>query len=419
VSPGRCGRPAWTLLALALAASTTACGMPEPTGPRAPGGQSLPASSEATASANPTSGPSRAVAMPRPGAGPLELEVVEVDPALTTPLLDIASTGSSIIYSSGAAVGPTAAVAPDLFRITPGRDGAEVVWRNPVRDRTLMRIGGDDDVVAFVDGSSTGERSWIFWLIDGARDPIQLDRHPGDVEVSSAAPSFDIDQERIVWTSFDAGPNGTVSQLFVADGPGWEPRLLEERLASEGEFWLPSLLGDRLAYTEVTYHPGDETGEYHVVYRELSRPDVPPRRLDGDGHASNPLVLPKEVIWKQVERGYNMFNWGYLVSHSLDTGETTVLDIRPQDYINYPSAGTRFVGGFGWNLAVMTVYDTETGASRIVERHADAGRDGVDRANISGDLMAWVHITIDELGTDDTPVQLRYAWLPPSGRDSR
>jgi hypothetical protein len=114
-----------------------------------------------------------------------------------------------------------------------------------------------------------------------------------------------------------------------------------------------------------------------------------------------------------------MFNWGYLVSHSLDTGRTTVLDIRPQDSINYPTAGLRFVGGFGLNLAVMTVYDTETDLSRIVERYPDAGRDGVDRANIAGDLMAWVHITIDELGMDDAPVQLRYAWLPPSGKEGR
>jgi hypothetical protein len=419
VSPGRTGRTIRTLLGMALVASGNACAMPDPTTPDVSAVATSPGSPEATASANPTSRPSSAVATPRPGTGPLELEVVEVDTGLTTPLLDIASTGSSIIYSSGAAIGPEADVAPDLYRIIPGQEGAEMIWRNPVRDRTIMRIGGDHDVVAFVDGSSTGERSWVFWLIDGDREPIELDRHPGDEDVSSAAPSFDIDQDRIAWTSFDAGPNGTVSQLFIAEGPEWEPRLLEERLASEGELWLPSLLGDRLAYTEVSYGPNYETSDYHVIYRELLQPNVPPRQLDEGGHASNPLVLPHEVIWKQPERGYNMFNWGYLVSYSLDTGETTVLDIRPQDYINYPTAGLRFVGGFGWNLAVMTVYDTETRASRIVDRYPDAGRDGVDRANISGDLMAWVHITIDELGIDDTPVQLRYAWLPLQGSDSR
>jgi hypothetical protein len=407
------------MLGLVLVGSSAACATPDPTGPEASGVTTSPARPGATASASATSRPSRAVATPRTGTGALELDIVEVDTALTTPLLDIASTGSSIIYSSGAAVGPNADVAPDLYRIVPGQDGAEMIWRNPARDRTIMRIGGDYDIVAFVDGSSTGERSWVFWLIDGDREPIELDRHPGDEDVSSAAPSFDIDEDRIAWTSFDAGPNGTVSQLFIADGPAWEPRLLEERLASEGELWLPSLLGDRLAYTEVTYGPNDETGEYHVMYRELSQPDVAPRQLDEDGHAASPLVLLNEVIWKQVERGYNMFNWGYLVSYSLDTDERTVLDIRPQDYINYPTAGLRFVGGFGWNLAVMTIYDTETRASRIVERYPDAGRDGVDRANISGDLMAWVHITIDELGTDDTPVQLRYAWLPLPGSDSR
>lgn len=412
----RCGRPFRTLLGLALLASGTACASPDPTASVMSATKLPAARTEATASATPTGRP---IGTSRPRARRLELDVVEVDPALTTPLLDIASTGSSIIFSSGAALAPAASVAPDLYRIVPGRDGTEVIWRNPVRDRTLMRIGGDEDVVAFVDGSSTGERSWVFWLIDGEREPIELDRHPGDVEVSSAAPSFDIDGDRIAWTAFDRGPNGTVSQLFIADAPDWTPQLLEERLASEGELWLPSLFGERLAYTEVTYRPGRETGEYHVMYRDLARPDLPPRQLDGEGHASNPLVLSNEVIWKQVERGYNMFNWGYLVSYSLDTGETTVLDIAPQDYINYPTAGRRFIGGFGWNLAVMTVHDAETHTSRIVERYPDAGRDGVDRANISGDLMAWVRITIDELGTDDTPVQLRYALLPLPGSDGR
>jgi hypothetical protein len=407
------------LLGLATMVSTTACAHPDPTAVESIASVSVAPGSAATASATPIDRPSHSVARQEPGTGLLELEVVEVDTALTTPLLDVASTGSSIIYSSGAAVGPEAGVAPDLYRIIPGRQGAEMIWRNPVRDRALMRIGGDDGVVAFVDGSSSGERSWVLWLMDGDREPIELDRHPGDEDVSSAAPSFDIDRDRIAWTSFDAGTSGPVSQLLVAEGPDWEPRVLEERLASEGELWLPSLLGDRLAYTEVSYGPSFETGEYHVIYRDLSAPTLPPRQLDKDGHASNPLVLRHEVIWKQVERGYNMFNWGYLVSYSLETGETTVLDIRPQDHINYPTAGDRFVGGFGWNLAVMTVYDTETRVSRVVERYPDAGRDGVDRANISGDLMAWVHLTIDELGTDDTPVQVRYAWLPHSGSDSR
>jgi hypothetical protein len=167
----------------------------------------------------------------------------------------------------------------------------------------------------------------------------------------------------------------------------------------------------------VVYGPNYETSAYHVMYRELSQPDVAPRQLDTTGRASNPLVLPNEVIWKQPESGYNMFTWGYLYSYSLDTGEITALDIAPQKAINYPTGGLRFVGGFGWNVAVMTLFDAETRASRIVERFPDAGRDGVDRANVSGDLMAWVRIIIDETGEDDTPVQLRYAWLPSPGGD--
>jgi hypothetical protein len=373
----------------------------------------------ATASASSSRPSDLPIPTPRTESGPLELEATEVDTAITSPLLDIASTGTSIIFSSGVEVGPRADVAPDLFRITPGQDGAELVWRNPVRNRSLMRIGGDHDVVAFVDGSSTGERSWVFWLIDGDGEPIQLDSHPGDDDVSSAAPSFDIDQGRIAWTSFDAGPNGQVSQLFVADAPDWRPQLLEERLATAGELWLPSLLGDQLAYTEVIYGPNYETSEYHVMYRVLSQPDVAPRQLDTSGRASNPIVLPNEVIWKQPESGYNMFTWGYLYSYSLDTGEIVALDIAPQRAINYPTAGLRFVGGFGWNIAVMTLFDAESRASRIVERYPDAGHDAVDRANISGDLLAWVHFTIDETATNAAPVQLRYAWLPSPGSDRR
>lgn len=58
-------------------------------------------------------------------------------------MLEFASDGESVLYSSGAMDGSDGEFAPDLWRYHPSTDEPELLWRNPRRDRSLVKIGGE------------------------------------------------------------------------------------------------------------------------------------------------------------------------------------------------------------------------------------------------------------------------------------
>ena len=410
------GRPRRMAAAMVIVlVAVTGCST-EP--PPAPSGSVGSAPIPAIASATPSASASRTAApTPLPGTGRLELDVMTIDPVYTTPLLEVASTGTAIIYSSGAADGPDWEYAPDLYRLVPGADEPELLWSNPVRERDVIKMAGDADVIAFTDYEPVADvGGWRLLVIDGREEAIELDAHPRLPNVPSAVPSLDVDAGRVVWSAFDLGEDGPISQLLIAEGPDWSPRELMRRDFSSGELWLPSLFGDHLAYTEIFKHD-DGTTEYGVLLTDLSDPGAEPRRLDTSGHASTPIVLPEEVIFIDPGEGMSMFNWGQLMSYSLATGEINPISMSPQPGVRLPSAGSRFVGGWGMNVSALSIFDLETRRSRRVERYPNVGPDAADRAHIVGDLMVWIHFIVDETGQDDTPIEVRYAWLPVPGSD--
>ena len=75
-------------------------------------------------------------------------------------MLEFASDGESILYSSGAMDGSDGEFAPDLWRYHPSTDEPELLWRNPRRDRSLVKIGGEFGTWAFVDMPLSGEIAW-------------------------------------------------------------------------------------------------------------------------------------------------------------------------------------------------------------------------------------------------------------------
>jgi hypothetical protein len=275
-----------------------------------------------------------------------------------------------------------------------------------------VAVGGDLGTIAWVVMPTNGERAWDLWLLPrGADEPLLLDSHPGDADVSSLIPSFSVSESTIAWSSFDRGAAGPVSQLLAASAPDWIPRTIEERDPAEAELWLPSLLGSQLAYTEVRYLANRSRDERHVYVRQLGDTDAEPRRLDESGRATMPLSVPGAVLWKEADAGFNMFNWGRMFRHDLATGETTRLDVSPQEYVNYPSAGSRFAAWWGADSFAFGVYDMVRGIPRLVARYPESSQEGVLRPHVAGDLLVWLHVDTDAPG--GTSGELRYAFLPP------
>ncbi len=408
----------WAMVAAGCAATTPSPSANNPTTSTRPPAATSHVARDPTP--EPESNPVPSASPSMPGRGPLEIEIGEIDPSFTTPLLQVASDGTVVLFSSGVSDGDEGVGAPDLYRYVPGRDAPELLWRNPRRERELIPIGGENGTYAFVDSSAIGERSWNLWVLPNAGgQAILLDQHPGDDDVSSLAPSFDVEEGRIAWSAFDAGPDGPVSELWLAEAPDWQPRLLESRLASERELWLPSLLRERLAYVEVIYDAERASDERHVLLADLTQPDAEPQRLDTTGRATMPIITETGVLWKETDSGFNMFNWGALQLHDFETAITGAVSMIPQHDVNYPSAGNRFVAAWGTDVTAIFVHDLESRLSRRVEQVDRLAADILVRPHVSGDLLVWIHGIADETGEQDAPSTIRWAWLPEPGSDIR
>ena len=391
------------VMGAACAASTPSARSGQPTAASDPAVPSTPTPT-GSAGVSPSAG-----ASVRPGLG-AEIEVQSLDRERSRTIDVFASTGNAIIFS--AAILPDAGPdsAPDLWRIRPEIGSEpELVWENPGRDHALVSIVGDLDTYAFVDMPTDGSRAWDLWVLPRDGDPVLLDSHPGDEDVPSFVPSIAIYEPSIVWTAFDRGPSGPVSQLLTASAPDWQPRLLAERLAAEAELWLPALAGSTLAYSEVVYGPDRSTDERHLYLGSVDGL-AEARRLDGSGLAVMAVLADDEVLWKEADPGFSMFNWGRMWRHDLATGRTAPIDTRPQEYVNYPSGDSRWLTWWGAESNVLGVYDLGHDEPRVIERYPANGNEYVMRPHVAGDLLAWMYVVQERNG--ETSAELRYAWLP-------
>ena len=406
------GRRAIASMAAICALGMAACGAAIPTAtPRASPGET--SSPSAATSPDPTrtasSDAPSALAYPDDDLRS-QIDIVTVDPAVTDPLLAFVSDGQAIIFSSGRGRDTDADLAPDLWRYHPRAPDPELLWRNPERDRSIVKIAGDLGMIAFADMPLTaGKDGWKLWLLPrNETEVIQLDAHPGDDDVSAFVPSFAVYGETIVWTAFKAGRNGPVSQLLMASGPEWEPVVLHELSAMEAEIWLPSLLGSTLAYAEVHYSADRSTDERHVYLTEAI-PGVARLRLDTSGLATMPVVVEGAVVWKEADEGFSMFNWGRMYRYDIRTQRVARLLTRHQTYVNYPSGGSRFVAYWPADSFRLSIYDLVRDEARLVATNSVASQESEHDVHLAGDLLVWRHLTA--FG-GDVRSELRYAFLP-------
>ena len=393
-------------LASALLAGMAACTavVPEPSSP-------VSASVQPSISGHPAS----SVASHRLGLGE-ELDIASFPREVSGTTLEFVSDGSAILYSSSRAPDAGPESAPDLWRYEPGAAEPTLVWRNPERDHSIVKIAGDIGTTAFVEMPITGERAWNLWLVpEPGAEAILLDRHPGDDGVSSLVPSIAVRDSLVAWTAFDRGPDGPVSQLLIARAPAWEPTLLQQRRAAEAELWLPSVYGGRMAYTEVGYSPDRSTDERRVFLLDLTDPAAEPLRLDASGRATMPLILGDTVLWKETDPGFNMFNWGRMVACRLPDCDPEPISIAPQEAVNYPSIGERFVAWWGRDAFAFGIYDLERGQARLIEIYPGESGDNVLRPHVADSLLVWLFV--DASDPDAARSELRYTFLPMAGGD--
>jgi hypothetical protein len=343
------------------------------------------------------------------------MDVGRFDPELTDTILEFVSDGESVLFSSGVADDAGRGASPDLWRFDVAtRDPPEVLWRNPERDHGIAKIVGDLGMVAFVDMPLDGQRAWNLWLIprhEEGEPPILLDSHPGDADVPGFVPSFSIQESTIVWTAFDRGPDGPVSQLLLAREPDWEPKLLLERSSERAELWFPSLYGSSVAFCEVVYASDRQTDTRTIYLLDLASPDAKPRKLSHSGLATMPVLLDDRVIWKETDPGFNMLTWGRLWVHDIGGPLPTQLDTAPLDYVNHPSAGSRFVAWRANDSFTFAVYDLLEERTRVIEQHTAQDPIDILRPHIAGDLLVWMRV--EDAERPGGLAELRYAIMPP------
>lgn len=405
-----------TLVATAVI-GTAACtaAVPQPTRVSAPATPTLSTRAPEGSDALEASPPARTT---RPSANRLDLEIGRIDPDWLWPMLEFASDSYGIIWSSGVADGPRGNTAPDLWRWVPGWEEPELLWRNPHRDRQLAKIGGDTDVWVFAEISSEGDDWWNLWLLEeDSPEPILLDALAPGTDVPSLVPSFDVDDGRVAWTSFDVGPEGgsIVSELWLAEAPAWEPRLVARHDAAARALWLPSMYGHQLAYVDVTLAAETADDVRHVMLLDLFDADAVPVQLDTSGNATMPVLTDGGVIWKEPDAGFSMFSWGRLFRYAFDTGTISELRMGSQDYVNYPSGGSRFLAAWGADTSVFSVHDLERRGSRLVVTVEDDS-ESIVRAHVAGELLVWMRREERE-GGSSPPAPLEWAWLPVPGSD--
>ena len=312
-----------------------------------------------------------------------------LDQSSTTPALEFRSTGTKLIWSSGARGDPSADVAPDLFAARPG-EPASLLYDNPNRDSRLEYIDGVGDQVAFMERNdgAFGSGVWKLWYLAGNHDaPMLIDSGGGE-----QLPFFGISERYLVWTVMTGRP--LVSELRSIDLRTMARRVVASDEATQTQYWFPDLDGRRLVYGTVERSPDLATDERHVFFVDLDG-DGTPRRLDQSTSASEPAIHGDTVVWKESDPELNFLVAGSLVRYSLVTSQRETLRLPAPEGTGFtdPSIGSRFVAAWPETDRMLYVADLQSGLYPAILDLGPAAtdpHDAVGRADIAGDLLAYI-----------------------------
>ncbi len=333
-------------------------------------------------SADPITGPS--------SGQPVQWTTGALDQSSTPPGLELRSTGTKLIWSSGARADRAADVAPDLFAASPG-DSATLLYDNPNRDSRLEYIDGVGDQVAFMERNDRvfGPGGWKLWYLDGTDDePILIDSGGGE-----QLPFFGISAHYLVWTAMTGRP--AVSELRAVDLRSMARTVVASDQATATQYWFPDLDGSRLVYGTVEFsaHGSDESR--HVYFVDLEG-DRTTRRLDESTSASEPAIHGDTVVWKESHPDLNFLVAGSLVRYSLVTNQRKALNLPAPEGTGFtdPSIGSRYAAAWPESDRMLYVADLQSG---LYPQILDLGpteadpHDAVGHADVAGDLLAYFY----------------------------
>jgi hypothetical protein len=313
-----------------------------------------------------------------------------LDQSSTTPALEFRSTGTKLIWSSGARGDRSADVAPDLFAARPGGD-ATLLYDNPNRDSRLEYIDGVGDQVAFMERNegAFGSGRWKLWYLAGTdEEPMLIDSGGGE-----QLPFFGISTNYLIWTVITGRPE--VSELRSINLQTMARRVITTDQASKTQYWFPDVDGSRLVYGTVEPSADLSTDERHVYFVDLDG-DGTPRRLDQSTSASEPAIHGDIVVWKESDPEVNFLVAGSLVRYSLLTDQRQPLHLPAPAGTGFtdPSIGPRYVAAWPESDRMLYVADLQTGMyPQILDLGPAATdpHDAVGRADLAGDLLAYLY----------------------------
>jgi hypothetical protein len=89
----------------------------------------------------------------------------------------------------------------------------------------------------------------------------------------------------------------------------------------------------------------------------------------------------------------------------------TQLVTAPLDYVNHPSAGSRFLAWRANDSFTFGVYDMLEERTRVIEQHTAEAPVDILRPHIAGDLLVWMYV--EDAERPGAYAELRYAFMPP------
>jgi hypothetical protein len=389
------------LMAL-IAAICVSCG---PT-PRPSSSQPVPETS--------ANSPAGSVASPiRSTPTPQALVAHDIPQSLTTPLLDVTTDGSQIIWSKGT---PGSTVgAPYLYEYTPGQPSPSIVYSDSDKTATVSPIAVSSSGYAFVEQFSRGgaDIGWrLFYLPHSGQRPISVETSETDpASFNGLIPQITLTKHYLVWTAVhDVNGNGQFYLRAYSIDTG-QITTLQTSPANLTEYWFPSGdATDRLVYSTVERSaPGSEAA-FHVYFLpDLASLASQPVRLDSDGGGTNPVISGDTVVWKQVMN--NVTNYGNaLVVHSLSSRQARQEKLPDQPFVTTLSVGDRYVANWGMDAAKLVLFDLVTGKPfDLYNNPSTTSSPAYVRPVVAGDVLVFISGSIDP----SVPLQLSWMYLPP------